>query len=82
MPGGCVVRTQALERANEIKYPVGHEDDYVILREMVVPFLPPCTPIWLQPLSQDSRATALCLRLATEHGHRISLQTHKYLGVR
>jgi 7-carboxy-7-deazaguanine synthase len=42
----------------------------------------PDTTIWLQPLSQSPKATALCVDAATANGWRVSIQTHKYLGVR
>ena len=82
MPGGLLVLQEALERANEIKFPVGKEADVQKLLDRVIPFVDDDTPIWLQPLSQSKSATALCVKAATEHGWNISIQTHKFIGVR
>lgn len=82
MPGGLSVRDEALARADELKHPVGRQRDYDQLRERVLPKLRPGVEVWLQPLSQSAVATALCVALATAHGHRVSVQTHKFLGLR
>lgn len=80
MPGGFDVLPEMLERANEIKHPVGkqrHVDELVdLLGDR------PRTVVWLQPLSQSPAATKTCTQQATERGWRISVQVHKYLGVR
>ncbi len=44
------------------------------------------TPIYVQPMDEydekrNAANMALALRLATEHGYRLSLQTHKMLGI-
>lgn len=89
MPGGLAVRTDALLRANEIKMPVGKPADVERLRDLLGSMVgrlcacPTGSPtVWLQPLSQSPKATALCVAAATANGWRISIQTHKYLGVR
>ncbi len=83
MPGGKVVLPQALERADEIKMPVGKMADVEKLEALLTKHAPSGRQmIWLQPLSQSEKATALCVKMATERGWRISIQTHKYLGVR
>lgn len=89
MPGGLKVRDDALLLADEIKMPVGKPADVerlhaVVDRLMAMkdPRLDPIPKVWLQPLSQSPKATALCVAAATANGWRISLQTHKYLGVR
>lgn len=89
MPGRKTVLDQALWLADEIKMPVGKQLDIDKLQILLsglphrplVPRRPPLQ-IWLQPLSQSPKATQLCVEAATEHGWRISVQTHKYLGVR
>ncbi|MEO6959504.1 MAG: 7-carboxy-7-deazaguanine synthase QueE [Burkholderiaceae bacterium] len=81
MPGGLTVLPDALWRANEIKHPVGREQDIDNLR-VVLRGANPKALVWLQPLSQSRRATALCIREATTNGWRVSVQTHKFLGVR
>jgi len=83
MPGGRLVRLDALKRADEIKHPVGKMSDWDKLVSRVLDRIPaPRSGVWLQPLSQNKTATALCVQLATAYGHRVSIQTHKYLGVR
>lgn len=89
MPGGLKVRDDALALADEIKMPVGKPADVERLHALVDrlmaakdPRLDHIPKVWLQPLSQSPKATALCVAAATANGWRISLQTHKYLGVR
>ena len=38
--------------------------------------------VWLQPVSQGKENTDLCVKTATDNNWRISIQTHKYMGVR
>lgn len=84
MPGGKEVLDSAIARADEIKMPVGKPDDIerlvrVLARRPVDARKP---SVWLQPLSQSEKATELCVAQATIMGWRVSIQTHKYLGVR
>lgn len=83
MPGGYGILPQALGRADEIKYPVGKVND---LNELMALLRHGDNrvdaEIWLQPLSQSKRATEICMAAARDHGWRVSLQTHKFLGVR
>lgn len=81
MPGGLLVLPESLKRANEIKHPVGRDRDIDNLR-MVLHDANPAALVWLQPLSQSEKATALCIDEATANGWRVSIQTHKFLGVR
>lgn len=81
MPGGREVRRDALERADELKIPVGKLADYERAKPLLGMVRPSCL-VWLQPLSQSAKATTLCVEIATEYGHRVSVQVHKYLGVR
>ena len=39
------------------------------------------THIALQPISQKSRATDLAIKTCIDRNWRLSLQTHKYLGI-
>lgn len=73
MPGRRSVLGEALRRANEIKHPVGKPADIQNLLSL---------PIWLQPFSQGREATELCIREATARNWRVSIQTHKFIGVR
>ncbi|MBX3490890.1 7-carboxy-7-deazaguanine synthase QueE [Parvibaculum sp.] len=81
MPGGLSVLPEAFGRADEIKMPVGKMADV----EKLLAAMPPCGvrgAIWLQPLSQSEKATKLCIEVARERGWRVSIQTHKFIGVR
>lgn len=82
MPGGKEVLTESLQRADEIKFPVGKQADVDKLLDRIVPLVDYDAIIWLQPLSQNKTATALCVKAATEHGWNVSIQTHKFIGVR
>jgi 7-carboxy-7-deazaguanine synthase len=80
MPGGRMFKATAWERANEIKMPVGKPADVEMLQRCIALYGPAL--IWLQPLSMSLKATALCIEAARRNRWRISVQTHKYLGVR
>lgn len=82
MPGRQVVQPETVFRADELKVPIGKRADYERFVERVRPHARPSTLVWLQPLSQHPLATRLCIDLATRHGHRVSIQVHKYLGLR
>jgi 7-carboxy-7-deazaguanine synthase len=82
MRGGKVVLQSALERANEIKHPVGREKDIEQLDKLLAQL--PSTAektICLQPISQKASATELCSRVCIERNWRLSVQVHKYLGI-
>ena len=76
------VLTSALERANEIKHPVGTEKDINQLEELLkqLDSLDNKT-ICLQPISQKINATELCMRVCIERNWRLSVQVHKYLNI-
>ena len=83
MAGGKEVLHINYKRADEIKYPVGKMADVEKLLDRVIPHLYESgTDVWLQPLSQNKTATALCVEQATKHNWRVSIQTHKFIGVR
>lgn len=82
MPGGKEVLPDALARANEVKHPVGRPLDVQRLVERVAPHAARNAVFWLQPLSQSPSATRLCVTESLARGFRVSIQTHKYLGVR
>ena len=81
MPSGLPVLASAMRRANEVKHPVGKLADIEQLLG-VLPLVPSGVQVWLQPLSQSSKATELCIAEAMQRGWRVSVQTHKFLGVR
>lgn len=82
MPGGFAVRRDAVERADEIKMPVGKMEDVDRLAAFLAGHGEPRVPVWLQPLSRSPKATALCIEQATLRGWRVSIQTHAFIGVR
>ena len=73
---------QALERANEIKHPVGRVRDIEALDELLAT-LSDDKPriIALQPISQKEDATRLCIDTCIARNWRLSMQTHKYLNI-
>jgi 7-carboxy-7-deazaguanine synthase len=81
MPGGYAVQPEAIQRANEIKMPVGSNRDIVKLFAMLDRHKPD-VPIYLQPLSLSQRATQLCVETAIANNFRVSLQVHALAGWR
>ncbi|WP_105902078.1 7-carboxy-7-deazaguanine synthase QueE [Vibrio gangliei] len=82
MKGKLEVLSSALQRANEIKHPVGTQKDIDQLNALLV--RAECTQkanIALQPISQKPRATELCMQTCIERNWRLSIQTHKYLNI-
>ena len=82
MPGGLEVRQDAIIRGDELKWPVGKPADVERLKHFLTAYRFSGKRVWLQPLSQSPKATALCIAAATQNGWRISVQTHKFLGLR
>lgn len=82
MPGGYAVLAAAMERADEIKMPVGKATDVDHLLQLLQGLNGRARPVYLQPLSQSTKATELCVAAATAHRWRVSVQVHKYLGLR
>lgn len=83
MPGGTC-RRDALDRANEIKLPVGKQRDIdrlIALLGREWERTPQECQIWLQPLSASREATQLCIETATRLNWRVSVQVHKLLGL-
>lgn len=89
MPGGLKVLAGAAYLANEIKMPVGKQKDVDTLKaflKQVEEFhgwhSEDNQVVYLQPLSQNEKATELCIEQARQNGWRLSAQLHKYLNVR
>jgi len=82
MPGGYEVRQDALRRANEIKMPVAEPMDIDQLDALLVGRDLDESVISLQPVSIDPEATALCIKTCMARNWSLSLQTHKFTGVR
>jgi 7-carboxy-7-deazaguanine synthase len=82
MQGGYKMRDDALARANEIKHPIAmqkHIDELdSLLASMDQNMLP---LIYLQPISQQKRATDLAVKTCIERNWRLSLQMHKFIGL-
>ena len=81
MGGGLKILNTALNRANELKMPINCLKDVQNLQKLVknVKY---DKLVWLQPVSQKEENTNLCVQTAMDHQWRISIQTHKYMGVR
>lgn len=82
MPGGYAVLDEALERANEIKMPIGKQDDVVRLIELLDRGVSSSAKVYLQPLSLSRRATDICVTNAIANNWRLSLQIHALAGWR
>jgi len=82
MPGGLEVLDEAYARADEIKFPMGKEADLKKIAEKIMPHKREGQVFWLQPLSQSPKATDLCVKTAIKNNWRVSIQTHKFIGVR
>lgn len=81
MAGGLQVLPDALARANEVKMPVANQQDIDNLVELLGANTEGKT-VWLQPVSQGEEATQLCMDACSRNRWRLSLQTHKYAGLR
>ncbi len=82
MKGGYKVLVSALERANEIKHPIAmqkHIDELDALLANVSTL--EGKQVCLQPISQQKRATELAVQTCIARNWRLSLQTHKYIGI-
>ena len=82
MPGKMEVLQQAIDRANEFKHPIAmqkHIEEFESIlarrtnKENVL--------IYLQPISQQKRATDLAVSTCIKKNWRLSLQTHKFIGI-
>ena len=81
MKGGYEVLTSALERADEIKHPVGRERDIEELLLLLQRVQASDKLVYLQPISQKAKATRLAIEQCKKHNWRLSVQVHKYLGI-
>ena len=83
MPGGQAIRDEAFEPADEVKMVVASARDLDAFEDLLerLPLKSSCQ-ISLQPVSQQPKATELCLKTCMERGWRLSIQIHKFLGQR
>lgn len=83
MVSGREVLRAAIARADEIKHPTATETHLRQLLELLGRgWHRDGIPIWLQPLSQSPAATKRCVEWASQHGFRLSVQTHKFIALR
>jgi len=70
-------------RANEIKFPIGKMADIDMIHKLVenYPILN-SIQIWLQPISQNKTALALCIEQSIKNNWYLSVQVHKYIYIR
>ncbi len=82
----ATVAKSAIGRADEIKWLIGTEDDIGKLQEFLEEvkelgfFDGPFKRVTLQPIWGVPKAHEIAFRACLEHGWRLSLQMHKYLG--
>ncbi|MCW8863264.1 MAG: 7-carboxy-7-deazaguanine synthase QueE [Colwellia sp.] len=81
MRGGYPILNSAMLRANEIKHPIATEQHVDDLKALLTQHNITNTAIYLQPISQKSRATALAIETCIANNWRLSVQVHKYLGI-
>ena len=81
MRGGFEVLTSALERANEIKHPIAMQKHIDELDALLANVSLEGKQVCLQPISQQARATQLAVETCIARNWRLSLQTHKYIGI-
>lgn len=87
MKAGMPVLKQAMQRANEIKHPIAMQKHIDELDEL----FSQCfelqrldnldIPVYLQPISQQKRATELAVETCIKRNWKLSVQLHKYIGV-
>lgn len=82
MPGGRSLRAAAMSSADELKMVVGKMEHVEMLHELLRMFtFKPSLQICLQPISQSAKATKLCVEVCQVEGWRLSIQTHRYIGL-
>ena len=81
MRGGYDILASAMNRANEIKHPVGTEQHIDDLKALLTRFKVENKQVYLQPISQKQRATELAIATCIENNWRLSVQVHKYIGI-
>lgn len=81
MRGGYEILSSALKRANEIKHPVATQQHVEDLKTLLSTHKVEDTPVYLQPISQKTRATELAIKTCIENNWRLSVQVHKYIGI-
>lgn len=82
-PGGRPILSDVVRGADEIKMVIGKASDIeefeAFIREHGITDM---AMLSLQPMSESRKATELCIATALRLGCRVSIQTHKVIGVR
>lgn len=81
MKGGYKVLQSALDRANEIKHPVAMDKHIEQLQQLLDNTNLSGKLVYLQPISQQKKATELAIAYCKKYNWRLSVQVHKYLGI-
>lgn len=81
MAGGYTVLSSAMQRANEIKHPVAMQKHVEELLTLLEQTATTNKLVYLQPISQQKRATELAIATCIERNWRLSVQVHKYIGI-
>lgn len=80
-PNGLPVLDDVVTDADEVKVVIGKAADIDRLKTEAARIGILRERISVQPMSQSTKATALCLAAALAEGWRVSIQTHKLVGV-
>lgn len=81
-PAKKITLISSIKRANEFKFPVARDSDIELIDDFFYYNSRENRIVWLQPISQCEKATKLCLDIARARKWRVSIQTHKFLGLR
>ena len=86
MKAGMPVLKQAMLRANEIKHPIAMQKHIEELDDLIAEVysekgVPSNIKVFLQPISQQTRATKLAIKTCIERNWCLSVQLHKYIGI-
>lgn len=86
VPGGSKVYIPNLLIADELKFVIGFQEDLDLVNQFLIDHLQHMlrghVQICLQPESQDPSATQLCYETCVAKGYRLSVQLHKFIGIR
>lgn len=82
-PGGRPILSDVVRGADEIKMVIGKASDIEKFEEFIREHgLTDMSRLSLQPMSASRKATELCMAAALRLGCRVSIQTHRMIGVR
>ena len=83
MPGKRVISPRAVKSAHEVKFVIGKEADLIAVESFLHRYpLRGGATVCLQPMSGSAKATALSTEACLARGWRLSIQTHKTIGLR